>query len=105
MALVAPAEALQAQRERRFGVKLQNVRAARSTSVEAFRLPSPRTRLPPAKDGAGFGEGVLQSHTPTDQRLIPRTYPVGTLRQATLHSYIRKLMLTSHEFMELLKEC
>jgi hypothetical protein len=61
MALVAPAEALQAQGERGFGVKLQNVRAARSTSVEAFRLRSPQVRLPPAKDGAGFGEGVLQS--------------------------------------------
>ena len=57
----------------RFGVKVQNVRAARSTSVEAFRLRSPQARLPPAKDGAGFGEGVLQSHTPTDHSFIPRT--------------------------------
>ena len=58
---------------RRFGVKLKNVRAARSTSVEAFRLRSPQARLPPGKDRAGFGEGVLQSHTPTDHSLIPRT--------------------------------
>src|ERR1035437_9679767 len=58
---------------RRFRVKLKNVRAARSTSVEAFRLRSPQARLPPAKDRAGFGEGVLQSHTPTDHSLIPRT--------------------------------
>jgi len=57
----------------RFGVKLKNVRAARSTSVEAFRLRSPQARLPPAEDRAGFGEGVLQSHTPTDHSLIPRT--------------------------------
>jgi hypothetical protein len=28
-----------------------------------------------------------------------------TTRNITLHSYIRKLMLTSDEFMELLKEC
>jgi len=58
---------------RPFGVKLKNVRAARSTSVEAFRLHSAQARLPPAKDRAGFGEGVLQSHTPTDHSLIPRT--------------------------------
>ena len=58
---------------RRFGVKLKNVRAARSTSVEAFRLRSPQARLPPAKDRAGFGEGVLRSHTPTDHSLFPRT--------------------------------
>jgi hypothetical protein len=57
----------------RFGVKLKNVRAARSTSVEAFRLRSPQARLPPAKDRAGFGEGVLRSHTPTDHSLVPRT--------------------------------
>ena len=85
MALVTPAEALPAQGEqqqacgkslhpvdlrrgepdclRRFGVKSNNVPAARSTSVEAFRLRSPQARLPPAKGGAGFGEGVLQSHT------------------------------------------
>ena len=95
MALVTPAEALRAQGEQqqacgkslhpvdltpgearlfaRFGVKLKNVRAARSTSVEAFRLRSPQARLPPGKDRAGFGEGVLQSHTPTDHSLIPRT--------------------------------
>ncbi|MFZ0863282.1 MAG: hypothetical protein WAN18_21645, partial [Candidatus Sulfotelmatobacter sp.] len=82
MALVTPAEALRAQGEQQqacgkslhpvdltpggkpdclrwFGVKLKNVRAARSTSVEAFRLRSPQARLPPAKDRAGFGEGVL----------------------------------------------
>jgi hypothetical protein len=32
-------------------------------------------------------------------------HPSNTLRQAMLHNYLRKLMLTSDEFMELLKEC
>lgn len=32
-------------------------------------------------------------------------HPVDALRRAMLHNYIRKLMLTSDEFMELLKEC
>ena len=90
---------------RRFGVKLKNVRAARSTSVEAFRLRSPQARLPPAKDRAGFGEGVLQSTRQPTTVSFREPHPGTTLRQATLHNYIRKLMLTSDEFMELLKEC
>ena len=32
-------------------------------------------------------------------------HPTGTLHPAILHNYIRKLMLTPDEFMELLKEC
>ena len=32
-------------------------------------------------------------------------HPADTLRPAILHNYIRKLMLTPDEFMELLKEC
>ena len=48
---------------RRFGVELKHGWAALPTSVEAFRLRSPQARLPPAKGGAGFGEGVLQSGT------------------------------------------
>ena len=32
-------------------------------------------------------------------------YPADTLHPAMLHKYIRKLMLTPDEFMELLKEC
>jgi hypothetical protein len=32
-------------------------------------------------------------------------HPSNTLRQAMLHNYLRKLMLTSDEFVELLKEC
>jgi hypothetical protein len=54
-------------------LNLNHDRVARSPSVEAFHLRAPQARLPPAKGGAGFGEGVLQSRTPTDHGLLPRT--------------------------------
>ncbi len=37
--------------------------------------------------------------------ILREPHPSDTLRQAMLHNYLRKLMLTSDEFMELLKEC
>jgi hypothetical protein len=59
----------------------------------------------PQKTRAGFGEGVLQSTRQPTTVSFREPHPGTTLRQATLHNYIRKLMLTSDEFMELLKEC
>jgi len=50
-----------------------DVRAAQPTAVEAFSLRSSQAWLPPAKGGARFSEGVLQSRTPTKHSLVPRT--------------------------------
>ena len=74
------------QKER---VKLKHGRVALPTSVEAFRLRSPQARLPPAKGGARFGEGVLQSRTPTGHSLVPRT--PSTLPQTALHNFPRSV--------------
>ena len=59
----------------------------------------------PQKAGQGslrvFLNATREPHTVS----LREPHPSDALRQAMLHNYLRKLMLTSDEFMELLKEC
>jgi hypothetical protein len=59
----------------------------------------------PQKTGRGSARVFFNPTRQPTTVSFREPHPVCTLRQATLHSYIRKLMLTSDEFMELLKEC
>ena len=49
------------------------------------------------------GSSIPHANRPQSHSANP--IPLVRCGQATLHSYIRKLMLSSDEFMELLKEC
>jgi hypothetical protein len=56
---------------------------------------------------AGRGSVRVFLNPTRDPRTISlrEPHPSGTLHPAVLRNYIRKLMLTTDEFMKLLKEC
>ena len=86
-------------------LELNSAGTAQATPVEALCVRPPQTRLSPAKAGQGslrvFLNATREPHTVS----LREPHPSDALRQAMLHNYLRKLMLTSDEFMELLKEC
>ena len=59
----------------------------------------------PQKTGQGSARVFFNPTRQPTTVSFREPHPGTTLRQATLHNYMRKLMLTSDEFMELLKEC
>jgi hypothetical protein len=56
---------------------------------------------------AGRGSVRVFHNATCESRTISlrEPHPADTLRSAILHSYVRRLMLTPDEFMEILKEC
>ena len=59
----------------------------------------------PQKAGQGSLRVFLNAMREPRTVSLREPHPSDALRQAMLHNYLRKLMLTSDEFTELLKEC
>ena len=84
---------------------LSDVWTTDSDPVETFCPRSPEARLCRPEGETWFGKIVLFPESQPETSFVTGPHPGQNMRQRVLYEYLRKLLLTPDEFMQLLEDC